>query len=413
MLERPPRGTKDLLPDYHEIFHHVQSAAFDIARLHGFKRVDTPIFEHTELFARALGGSSDVVSKEMYSFEDKSGNSLTLRPEYTASIVRMLNNAGLWNDLPLRFFASGPVFRYDRPQRGRHRQFHQINCEVLGLSEPYADAEIVALAATFLRRIGLLDRLRLEVNSLGDQETRQNYRQALLDYLRPYYDDLSANSRARFSKNPLRILDSKDEKDRQILSNAPKISDFYTSQAQAFFEQVRTLLQDLGIQYKINPHLVRGLDYYVHTAFEFISDDLGAQSTVLGGGRYDCSFICNRELDAVGFAAGIERIIELIEYQPKSYAFLALVPIGSQAEKHAFSLAYELRNLGFTVSLDYNGGLSKRMKRVDKHGAKAALIFGEDEISNNTYTLKLLQSGYQESVENKGLIMKLRKIFNE
>jgi histidyl-tRNA synthetase len=413
MLERPPRGTKDLLPDYYEIFHHVQSTAFDIASLYGFKRVDTPIFEHTELFARTLGDSSDIVSKEMYSFEDKSGNSLTLRPEYTASIVRMLNNAGLWNDLPLRFFAAGPVFRYDRPQRGRHRQFHQINCEILGLSESHADTEIIALAADLLRRIGLLDRLRLEINSLGDKATRQNYRQALLDYLRPYYDDLSADSRVRLSKNPLRILDSKDKKDRHILSDAPKISDFYTSEAQAFFERVQLLLQDLGIQYKINPHLVRGLDYYVHTAFEFISDDLGAQSTVLGGGRYDCSFICNRALDAVGFAAGIERIIELIEYQPKISPFLALVPIGGQAEKRAFSLAHELRNLGFAVFLDYNGNLSKRIKRADKIGAKAVLIFGDDEINNNTYMLKLLQSGHQESIDNTNLVMKLKEILDD
>ena len=410
MLVQTPRGTKDLLPDYCEVFRYIQNSAFDIARLYGFKWIDTPIFEHTELFTKTLGDSSDVVSKEMYNFQDKSGNSLTLRPEYTAAVVRMFANAGLWNELPLRFFATGPLFRYDRPQKGRYRQFHQINCEILGLSKAYADAEIIALSADFLKKIGLLHKVRLEINSLGDRKTIEDYRQALCTYLRGYINDLSSDSKIRLDKNPLRILDSKDPQDKKILLEAPKISEFYTKEAQDFFDNTTLLLKNLEIPYKVNPYLVRGLDYYLHTVFEFVSDDLGAQSAVLGGGRYDCSFICNKTLDAVGFAAGIERIIELISYQSKKSSFIYLVPIGDRAQDHAPLLAHNLRNMGFLVLLDYSGSLNKKMQKANKYGAKLALIFGDDELDNNIYTLRLMQTGFQEIVKDKNLMAKLKQI---
>lgn len=397
---QPVRGTHDLLPEEFRRHRHVIDTARAVAERYGFAEIATPIFEFTEVFARSMGETSDVVSKEMYSFTDKGGEALTLRPEYTAGICRAFVSNGLAQSVPLKLFAHGPMFRFERPQKGRQRQFHQIDVEVIGAPEPAADIEVIAVAADILRGLGILDRCTLELNSLGDGESRQNYRAALVAYLETHRGRLSEDSLRRLERNPLRILDSKDPGDREIIVSAPLLPDHFNAVARDFFAAVRAGLDALAIPYSVNPRLVRGLDYYTHTAFEFVTDALGAQGTVLAGGRYDglIEQLGGPSTAGIGWAGGIERLAMLASDPPAPRRPVALVPIGEAAETVALKLARTLRHAGLVVELAYKGNVGRRLKRADKLNAAYAVLIGETELARGVATVKDLESGAQEEV---------------
>ena len=397
---QPVRGTHDILPDDNRRYRHVVETARTVAERYGFGEISTPIFEFTEVFARTLGETSDIVTKEMYTFRDRGGDEITLRPEGTAGIARALISGGLAQDLPLKFFYTGPMFRYERPQKGRLRQFHQFGVEVLGVAAPQADIEVIALGANILGSLGALSKTSLEINTLGDKESRDAYRSALVDYLSRHHVNLSPDSRIRLEKNPLRVLDSKDEGDKAILRDAPLFPDFLTDAARDFFAKVRDGLTSIGVAYVENPRLVRGLDYYCHTAFEFTTEHLGAQGTVLAGGRYDglVTAMGGRDTPGVGWAAGIERLSMLIADVPEKPRPIAVIPAGNGAESQALRLTEELRRAGLNVELGYSGNLAKRMKRANKINARAAVILGEDELSRGAATVRDLDSGDESEV---------------
>ena len=397
---RPVRGTHDLLPEALRRHRHVVDTSRRVAALYGFEEIATPVFEFSDVFRRTLGDTSDIVTKEMYSFTDRGGEEITLRPEATAGIARALISGGLANELPLRFFTHGPMFRYERPQKGRLRQFHQIDVEILGVAEPLADVEIIAVGAQILDELGVLDRCTLHLNTLGDGDSRKAYREVLVDYLRDHAGELSADSRERLERNPLRILDSKDEGDRRILAAAPLFPDYLTGEATDFFHVVREGLDRLGIAWQADPKLVRGLDYYCHTAFEFVTDALGAQGAVMGGGRYDglVAMMGGTATAGTGWAGGIERLAMLIDAPPPPPRPVALVPLGGEAADLLLAMAGELRRQGFHVDLGYRGNLSRRLKRANRINARAAVIVGEDEMARRVATLRDLDSGEQEEV---------------
>jgi histidyl-tRNA synthetase len=397
---QPVRGTQDLLPEEQRRHRAVIEGARRIAERYGFQEVSTPIFEFTEVFARPIGETSDIVTKEMYSFADRGGDAITLRPEYTAGIVRAVISNGLTQNLPLKFFAAGPMFRYERPQKGRFRQFHQIDIELIGVAQPQADVEVIALGADILDSLGVLERTVLELNTLGDASSRHAYRQALVGYYTEHRARLSEDSLARLERNPLRILDSKDEGDKRINAGAPSFADYLTADARAFFDAVRAGLDRLGISYRVSPRLVRGLDYYCHTAFEFVTTDLGAQGTVLGGGRYDglMSLMGGPETPGVGWAAGVERLASLMREPAAPARPIAVIPVGEQGEAEAMKLARQLRQSGYVIDLGYSGNLRKRMERANKINARAAVILGEDELRRNAATLRDLDTREQVEV---------------
>jgi histidyl-tRNA synthetase len=388
------------MPEDARRHRHIVTVAHDIAARFGFEEAATPIFEFTEVFKRTLGDTSDIVTKEMYTFADRSGDEITLRPEGTAGIARAVISGGLTQNLPLKFFYSGPMFRHERPQKGRQRQFHQIGVELLGVAGPLGDIETIAVGAQVLDALGILPKTVLEINTLGDKESRDAYRAVLVTYFSGHLDKLSEDSRARLERNPLRILDSKDESDKRIVANAPSFADYLTPAARDFFAKVRAGLDALGIKHEVNPRLVRGLDYYCHTAFEFTTMALGAQGTVLAGGRYDglIGTMGGPETPGVGWAAGIERLAMLIGEPPAAPRPIAIVPIGDAAETAALTLAHKLRRAGCTVDLGYSGNLSRRMKRANKLHARYAVILGEDELQRGTATLRDLDSGEQEAI---------------
>ncbi|GKS80087.1 histidine--tRNA ligase [Wolbachia pipientis] len=404
MTNQTVRGTKDLLFDEWYKFKYIQQTANRISSLYGFLPAQTPIFEYTEVFTKTLGDSSDIITKEMYSFNDKGGKSITLRPEFTAAIVRLLIEKKL--QTPIKLFSTGPAFRYERPQKGRQRQFHQINFEVFGIEDPKADVELISLAQHLLTEFGINKNVKLEINSLGDGETITKYREALILYFTKYQNDLSEDSKNRLIKNPLRILDSKDEKDRLIISDAPKISNYYTKESSDFFEQILNGLTILDIPYTVNNKLVRGLDYYCHTVFEFVTEDLGAQGAVFAGGRYDnlVFSVGGKHTPAIGFAGGIERIMELINYSPKEERPIYLIPIGREAEKHALTLANELRRNSLYVSYEHSGTVKNRMKKASQANAKIVLIFGNDELNNNTVKVKNMDTGEEKIIARDNTI---------
>jgi histidyl-tRNA synthetase len=406
---QPVRGTHDLLPDEARRHRHVEQMAFEVAQLYGFGEIVTPIFEFTEVFARTLGETSDVVSKEMYSFTDRGGESLTLRPEGTAGVARALISGGLTQSLPLKFFYRGPMFRYERPQKGRQRQFNQIGVELLGVEGPQADIEVIALGAHILAALGLSEHITIEVNSLGDGESRANYRHALVDYLSGHLDKLSADSRERLQRNPLRVLDSKDEGDKVIVAEAPLLIDYLNPTSRDFFERVQGGLAAVGVVVKINPRLVRGLDYYSHTAFEFITSALGAQGTVMAGGRYDglVGQMGGPATPGIGWAAGVERLSMLMGALTDSRRPVAVIPMGDDAI--ALVTAQRLRHAGFAVELGYSGNLKKRLMRANKAGARAAVILGEDELSRQAVLVRDLDSGEQEEVPLASLEVRLAR----
>jgi histidyl-tRNA synthetase len=397
---QPVRGTHDLLPADAVRHRAVVESAREVALRYGYSEMATPIFEFSDVFRRSLGDTSDVVTKEMYTFTDKGGEEVTLRPEGTAGVARAVISNGLVQDLPLKFFYAGPMFRYERPQKGRLRQFHQIGIELIGVAQPLADIEVIACGAAILRELGVLDRAVLEINTLGDAESRRAYRDVLVDYLRQFWNELSEDSRLRLERNPLRVLDSKDEGDRRIIAEAPLYSDYLTTAAREFFAEVTAGLDALGIRYQINPRLVRGLDYYGHTAFEITAEELGAQKTIMAGGRYDglIAEMGGPPTPGIGWAGGIERIGTLIAEPPPSPRPIAVVPIGTAAEREGVILADRLRRSGFVIDLGYSGNLGKRLKRANKLNARAAIILGADELAKGAATLRDLDSGVQEEV---------------
>jgi histidyl-tRNA synthetase len=402
---QPPRGTRDLLPADSRCHRFIEQTAFEAAVRYGYGEIATPIFEFTEVFARSLGDTSDIVSKEMYTFADRGGSSLTLRPENTAGVVRALVSNKLTQQTPLKLFYRGPMFRYERPQKGRLRQFHQVGVELLGVAEPLADAEVVALGAAFLAALGLGDKVVLEINSLGDSESRERYRAVLVAYLLARKDRLSPESRERLERNPLRILDSKDEGDRAVVADAPLITASLNDTSRAFLDGVRAGLDAAGVAYTLNPRLVRGLDYYCHTAFEFTTDALGAQNAVLAGGRYDglVAQLGGPPTPGIGWAAGIERLAMLVGDAGDAPLPIAVVPVEPAQSLAALALAERLRAAGFIVDLGFSGGMAKRMKRANKIGARAAVIVGEAELARGVAAVRDMHTGAQEEVAVDGL----------
>jgi histidyl-tRNA synthetase len=404
------RGTQDIWGEAADRFQTVVAAFERVRRLYGFGRVEMPVFEATQVFARSIGETTDIVSKEMYSFEDRGGDSLTLRPEFTAGICRAFLSEG-WQQLaPLKIATHGPAFRYERPQKGRYRQFHQLDAEIIGAAEPAADVEIIAMGAQLLAELGIGGRVTLKLNTLGDPATRDAWRTALVDYFRAHSSRLSEESRARLEKNPLRILDSKEHQDWPIVDASPVVDDYLTAEASDYFARVTAGLDAAGVAWTRDPRLVRGLDYYRHTAFEFVTEDLGAQSAVIAGGRYDglIESLGGPHTPAVGWAAGIERLGMLIEAPALAGIDAVLVPLGDAAEAAAIGLLAGLRRAGISADMAYKGNMKKRMQKASASGARFALILGEDELARGEAALKDLGSGEQENVPLAGLAEALR-----
>ena len=416
------RGFRDVLPDEGRRWRFVEDALRRVLCSYAYEEVQLPLLESTELFSRGVGEATDIVEKEMYSLTDRDGDSITLRPEGTASCARALQQHGLLFNQTQRVFYTGPMFRYERPQKGRYRQFHQVGAEVFGLVGPDIDAELVMLGQAFWQQLGIEREIRLELNTLGSVEARAAYRDALVGYLDPYRSELDADSQRRLQQNPLRILDSKDPRTRQILSGAPELPEFVDAEGREHFAGLCSLLDELGVAYQVNPRLVRGLDYYTHTVFEWITDSLGSQGAVCAGGRYDglVERIGGRGTPAAGFAVGLERVILLhqalnesagaaCELGPAADVYLCVMAPGHQG--WAMTLAQKLRNglPGFRIRTHAGGGkLKNQMKRADQSGARYALVIGEDEVQSDCPTLKYLREDRpQESLMVEELIRRL------
>lgn len=411
------RGTKDLIGQEAILYEKIANIAADIFKTYGYLPIQTPIIEFSELFQRTLGDFSDVVNKEMYSFTDRGGENITLRPEFTASIIRAFISNGLHHKLPLRVYSHGPVFRYERPQKGRQRQFNQINVEALGVKSAKFDAEIIAMAFNFLEKLGLANNIKLHLNSLGCNESRKKFIIELTKYYKSHEHNLSPDSKKRLIKNPLRILDSKEENDKLINKNAPKLCDYYLDESTAFFTEVKNCLDDLGIKYFIDDNLVRGLDYYCHTIFEFVTNDLGAQGTVLGGGRYDglSEVLSGPETPSIGFAAGLERLMLLMHNQNFLLRPNVVIPIGNSSliEQKINKICHELRKNNIIIINEYDLSFNKRIKHANKINAKYGFFLGEDELVNNIIKVKDFDSGKEKTIKFDNLINEFESIKNE
>lgn len=394
---RPIRGTQDIFGDEQRRFARVLEAFDHVRKLYAFQRVDLPVFEDTQVFARSIGETTDVVSKEMYTFEDRGGDSLTLRPEFTAGVCRAYLTQGWQQYAPLKLVTSGAVFRYERPQKGRYRQFHQIDAEVIGAAEPAADVELLAFADQLLHELGIAEGVTLQLNTLGDAETRDAWRAALVAHFEQHRGELSEDSLVRLDKNPMRILDSKDPRDRPIADAAPDIDAHLTSEAGAFFEKVAKGLDAAGVQWTRNSRLVRGLDYYRHTAFEFVTDRLGAQGTVLAGGRYDglIELLGGPSTPGVGWAAGVERLAMLLDEQSAPSVEAVVIPMGEEAETRALGVLADLRRSGVAAEMGFRGNMKRRLAKANDLGATYALILGEDELKEGRVVVRNLQEGKQ------------------
>ena len=403
-LIQVPRGTRDILPDEVIYWQYVEAVARETLHQAAYRELRTPIFEQTNLFKRGIGEATDVVGKEMYTFKDRGDRSITLRPEGTAGAVRSyIENKLHAQGGVQRLWYIGPMFRYERPQAGRQRQFHQIGVESLGSIDPRADVEVIAIASQLLKSLGVPE-WTLSLNSLGTTEDRQRYREALVNYLSDYKDDLDADSQDRLERNPLRILDSKDPQTQHIAQSAPSIVNYLGPDSKQHFERVQQLLSDLDIAYQLTPSLVRGLDYYTHTAFEFQLAELGNQATVCGGGRYDrlVAELGGPNTPAVGWAIGMERLIMLLQNAEvtlnQSLDFYCVAK-GTEAEAQALIICQNLRRQGFSVEMDLSGSaFGKQLKRADRSGAVACIILGDTEAIERTIQLKWLTSGEQESM---------------
>ena len=415
MLTQGPRGTGDILPDKVGQWLYIEGKIRDICRRFGYREIRTPIFEHTELFQRGIGDTTDVVEKEMYTFTDRGGRSITLRPENTAAAVRSYLQNKLYADNALtKLFYIGSMFRYDRPQAGRYREFHQFGIEALGESNPAVDAEVIILAVRFLESLGLKD-LELSINSVGCPTCRKVYRDKLQDFFREKLSGLCDDCRSRYDRNPMRILDCKNEKCQELSVGAPEIADCLCDECREHFEQVKANLTAAGIKFKLDPRLVRGLDYYTKTAFEVKYPPLGAQSAVAGGGRYDglIEEIGGNPTPAVGFATGLERVLlalekqELLQVQEETIDAY-VVALGDEAQLAAFKLLNDMRTNGLAAQMDYAGrSMKAQMKQANKCNARFAVIIGEDELKEEAVVLRDMRGSEQEKVSMKEIINKL------
>jgi len=403
-----PKGTFDILPEEPKSqdkwkesgkWAYLESMIRSLVHEYGYSEIRTPIFEKTELFIRGVGETSDIVSKEMYTFEDKASRSMSLRPEGTASVMRAFAQSQLQQlSTQHKFFYIGPFFRYDRPQAGRYRQFHQFGIEAVGRGDPEQDFEAIELLYELYRRLGLKN-LHVMINSLGDKECRENYKKALLEFLKPHFNTLSEDSQVRFEKNPLRILDSKDAKERELLEEAPSILEFLNSESKAHFDRLCELLKSRNIPFTITPHLVRGLDYYNHTVFEITSDVLGAQNTIGAGGRYDglLPAVGGPDLPCIGFSTGMERILQTMEGQNLSFPkkrgpTVALIPLDESAKNTCFNLLYELRHARIPSEMLCFKKVQKALQHADYLGAETCVVIGADELEKNAVTIKHMES---------------------
>ncbi|MDD9912655.1 MAG: histidine--tRNA ligase [Alphaproteobacteria bacterium] len=406
-MMQPPRGTYDALPEQSRRLHHIEETARRVFGRYGYGEIRTPIFEFTDVFARNVGEATDIVSKEMYVFEDRGGESLSLRPEGTAGVVRAYYSNKMKHQLPLKLMYAGiPVFRYERPQKGRYRQHHQVGIELFGISEPWADVEVIAAGMAFLKELGLTG-LRVNINTLGSPADRAAYREKLLAYFEPVKGKLSEESQARLQKNPLRVLDSKQAEDQSFIPDAPKPIDVMSEESQAFYRKVKEGLEVLGIPYDEVPTLVRGLDYYTHTVFEIHSTDLGAQSQVLSGGRYDglVAQMGNEDVAGVGFGSGMERLEMLIAELSAPKPPVSFVVQGDDARFQAMKLAEQLRESGCEVAVPLGEqSMKAQFKRADKLRAQTVIIIGETELAEGTVTVKDMESGEQKACKMEELV---------
>lgn len=411
-----PKGTKDVLPSQSYKWQYIEDAARDVARVFNFKEVRTPVFEHTELFLRGVGETTDVVNKEMYTFEDKGGRSMTLKPEGTAGVARMFIENGLANSpLPVKTYYITPAFRYERPQAGRLREFHQFGFEAFGSASPETDAEVIFAASSFLDRLGLKG-VKLELNSIGCPICRNEYNTALKKYFESHLKDMCETCRVRFEKNPLRMLDCKEEGCKQITSGAPEILDYLCEDCNNHFESVKSLLSAQGLEFTVNPRIVRGLDYYTRTVFEFISGDIGSQSAVCAGGRYDnlLKELGGADLPAIGFAAGIERLLLLMENtsakmpdEQTPVIYLAGMDARSRAE--CVKIAAYLRGKGLCAEIDHmSRSVKAQMKYADKIGARNVAVIGETELELGEVNVKRMSDGFTEKVKIQDLYTYLK-----
>lgn len=397
---RTVRGVHDLLPDILHKQNLVINEGLKISEKYCYQQIETPIFEFAEVFTKPLGKTSDIVTKENYIFKDRSEDELMLRPEGTSGVMRAFLNAGLTQDIPKRYSYYGPMFRYERPQKGRLRQFKQFGIECIGINNSMADVEVISLGHAFLEKLNILDKINLKINTLGDSETRLRYRKALVDYLNDYKSELSNESIKRLSENPLRILDSKNETDKKILINAPNIIDYLNEVSQERFEKVCSGLNALKIKYQIDKNLVRGLDYYCHTAFEFITSDLGSQGTVLAGGRYDglAKMLGGVDTAGVGWAAGVDRLSLMINEEFANKPDLVLMAVSENLEPLLMPIMKKLVDKGLKVEILITGNMSKKFKRANKVDASYAIILGEEELSKNIIKLKNLIIGSERLI---------------
>ncbi|GAA0831967.1 MAG: histidine--tRNA ligase [Marinomonas sp.] len=404
------RGMNDILPGQSSVWQYLESTVADVVKSYGYQQIRFPIVENTDLFKRGVGETTDIVEKEMYTFEDRNGESLTLRPEGTASCVRAADQAGLLFNQVQRLWYTGPMFRYERPQKGRYRQFHQIGVEAFGMASADVDAELIVLSARLWKKLGLLEHVELQLNTIGLASEREAYKAALVDYLTEFKDQLDEDSQRRLTTNPLRILDSKDEATQAVLNNAPSLRDFIGEESQAHFERLQAILTANGVPFVINHRLVRGLDYYGKTVFEWVTAHLGAQATVCAGGRYDglVEQLGGKATPAVGFAMGIERLVllletlELIPEEAKASTDVFVVSLGEDAEITSSVLAETLRSelAGVTVLRHCGGGNFKnQMKKANNSGARLTLILGQEEVEQGICQVKDMQTGDQESCQ--------------
>lgn len=418
MLTTGPRGTKDILPDSIGAWRYVETAIRKVCDLYGYKELRTPIFEHTELFLRGIGETTDVVEKEMYTFDDRGKRSITLRPENTAAAVRAYLEHKMYADSALnKLFYIGPMFRYDRPQAGRYRQFHQFGVEAIGSDNPAVDAEVILLAAQFLRGLGLID-LKLYINSVGCPKCRPVYRERLQAFLRDKLAGFCSDCQSRFERNPMRILDCKNEKCSELSQGAPQMTDCLCDECSDHFQQLQMNLQAANLEFSLNPRLVRGLDYYTKTAFEFQYAPLGAQSAVCGGGRYDglIAECGGHATPAIGFAIGLERVLLALEKQgllpeTKEASDIFIVALGKAVQTEAFKILCELRDNGVKSDMDFAGrSMKAQMKQANKLNAKYAVILGEDEVKEGCVLLKNMQTSEQIKIALTDIVKKLTEV---
>ncbi len=407
------RGTQDWLEQESGYFRKMESVFFEKARRFGFGEIRTPMFEHSDVFHRTLGETSDVVSKETYTFRDRSDESLTLRPEGTAGIARAFISEGLSQKIPLKLYYCGPMFRYERPQKGRLRQFHQIGIEVLGIESYLMDIECLQLGYELLKSIGIERKCTLQLNTLGDLESRAQYRAILVAYYEKFKNELSADSKIRLERNPMRILDSKDEADKKINATAPKLVDSLNDQSKKYFDSLLNTLNALAIPYTVSSQLVRGLDYYTHSVFEFVTTELGAQGTVLAGGRYDglIETMGGPKTPGVGWAAGVERLVELADksFLTDDLKLIAIIPADEAGEIESLRLADKLRSeTQYKVEVIYGGNVGKKMKKASNKNALYTMIIGSNEVDKKEYALKNMATGEQVSLKLEALIHQLK-----